>query len=101
MKGIKSMKNQKIANDIKDFLSNHINIENLGLNEDIFLSGYVNSLFAMQLVMFVETNFGIKVNNEDLEIKNFNTIINLSTYVEKKLDIHGQYREKTGMLMTC
>jgi len=78
-----------VSNDIKNFLSDHINIEELQLDEDIFQSGYVNSLFAMQLVMFVEKKFGIKVENEDLEITNFNTVSNLSTFVIKKLDTGG------------
>ena len=83
------MKNSTISNDIKDFLGDHINIEELDLDEDIFQSGYVNSLFAMQLVMFVEKKFGIKVENEDLEITNFNSVGNLSTFVIKKLEIEG------------
>lgn len=85
------MKYSTISNDIKNFLSDHINIEELQLNEDIFQSGYVNSLFAMQLVMFVEKKFGIEVENEDLEITNFNTVGNLSTFVIKKLEIQGEY----------
>jgi len=84
------MKYSTISNDIKDFLSDHINIEELQLDEDIFQLGYVNSLFAMQLVMFVEKKFGIKVENEDLEITNFNTVCNLSTFVTKKLEIQGE-----------
>ena len=84
------MKYSTISNDIKIFLSDHINIGELQLDEDIFQSGYVNSLFAMQLVMFVEKKFGIKVENEDLEITNFNTVGNLSTFVLKKFEIHGE-----------
>lgn len=81
------MKKSTISNHIKKFLGDHINIEELKLDEDIFQSGYVNSLFAMQLVTFIENNFGIKVENEDLEITNFNTVNNLSTFVVKKLAI--------------
>ena len=78
-----------ISNEVRKFLGNHINIEDLAMDEDIFKAGYVNSLFAMQLVMFIENNFGIKVDNEDLEITNFNSVDNLSSFVEKKLQTIG------------
>jgi acyl carrier protein len=41
---------------------------------DIFEFGFVNSLFAMELVMFIETTFGITIPNEELTLDNFRTI---------------------------
>lgn len=41
---------------------------------DLFGSGLVSSLFAMQLVVHVETAFGVSVQGEDLTIDNFRTI---------------------------
>lgn len=53
--------------------------------DDIFERGIVNSLFAMQLVTFIELKFGIQVENEDLEITNFNTIENITGFIHRKL----------------
>jgi acyl carrier protein len=38
----------------------------------------------MQLVNFVETAFGITVENEDLDLENFRTIEAIATLVERK-----------------
>lgn len=69
---------------IKTFLSRHIRNQNLQDDVDIFASGFVNSLFAMQLVLFVEGEFGIKLGQEDLRLDNFRSIIALADLVERK-----------------
>lgn len=42
-------------------------------SQDIFALGFVNSLFAMELVMFVEKTFGLAIPNDELRIDNFRT----------------------------
>jgi acyl carrier protein len=34
----------------------------------------VNSLMAMQLVLFLEKEFGVKFTNQDLNLKNFRSV---------------------------
>ncbi|RCG27283.1 acyl carrier protein [Sphaerisporangium album] len=41
---------------------------------DLFGSGLVSSLFAMQLVVHVESTFGVSVQGEDLKLDNFRTV---------------------------
>ncbi|SUM53489.1 D-alanine--poly(phosphoribitol) ligase subunit 2 [Staphylococcus epidermidis] len=43
-------------------------------DDNIFEQGFVNSLFAMKLVKYIEDDFSIKLKNEDLNISNFSTI---------------------------
>ena len=45
---------------IKEFLSRFFRNHDLRPDEDIFALGFVNSLLAMQLVQFVEKEFGIR-----------------------------------------
>jgi len=54
-------------------------------DQDIFALGFVNSLFAMQLVLFVESEFGISVDDEDLDIDNFRTVNAIASLVECKV----------------
>ena len=70
---------------IQQFLKSRL--KNLDLQDDIdyFERGVVNSLFALQLVLFVEKEFEIKVQDEDLKIENFNTIRSLAAFVQRKL----------------
>jgi methoxymalonate biosynthesis acyl carrier protein len=69
---------------IREFVSRFFKGHDLKDDEDIFASGFVNSMFAMQLVQFVETTFGITVESEDLEIDNFRTLDAIAALVERK-----------------
>jgi acyl carrier protein len=61
--------------------------EPVGDEDDIFKRGIVNSLFAMQLVLFVEREFSIVAERQDLDIRNFSSIAALVAFVEGKLSL--------------
>jgi methoxymalonate biosynthesis acyl carrier protein len=69
---------------IREFLSKFIRKNELDDDTDIFAAGFVNSLFAMQLVLFVESQFGIRVERQDLKLDNFRSINALANLVERK-----------------
>ncbi|ASS74696.1 D-alanyl carrier protein [Tumebacillus algifaecis] len=69
---------------IREFLSRHFRNDDLKDDDDIFALGFVNSLFAMQLVMFVEGEFKIRVENEDLDLDNFRSVDAIATLIAKK-----------------
>jgi len=52
-------------------------------DQDIFSLGFVNSLFAMELVLFIEKHFGIRIPNDDLDIANFRSVGAMSTLVAR------------------
>ena len=58
--------------------------EDVDEDQDIFATGLVNSLFAMQLVLSLEGEFDFEVADEDLDINNFNSVTALVGFVEKK-----------------
>jgi methoxymalonate biosynthesis acyl carrier protein len=69
---------------IREFVGRFFRGHELRDDEDIFASGYVNSMFAMQLVQFVESTFGVAVESEDLDIDNFRTIDAIAALVARK-----------------
>lgn len=69
---------------IKGFLAKFFRNRQLADEEDIFALGFVNSLLAMQLVGFVEKEFGIAIEDEDLDFENFRTVNNISALVDRK-----------------
>jgi methoxymalonate biosynthesis acyl carrier protein len=69
---------------IRAFLSAYIHAANWADCDDIFAMGFINSLFAMQLVMWIEKEFGITVENDDLELSNFNSVDNIAAFVDRK-----------------
>lgn len=70
--------------EIVTHLERFLPVQELRDDDDIFTKGFVSSMFAMQLVAFVEEHFGIVVENDDLELDNFRSIAALTTFVEGK-----------------
>ncbi len=52
-------------------------------SEDIFQLGFVNSLFAMELVMFIEKQFAVTIPNDELQIDNFRTAKSMAALVDR------------------
>ena len=53
-------------------------------DDNIFEMGFVNSLFAMKLVSYIEEDFGVQVDNDDLEISNFNSVDRIVEFIQGK-----------------
>lgn len=81
------MSEQEIKGKVREFVSRFVRGHELGDDDDIFATGFVNSMFAMQLVQFVETTFGITCESEDLELDNFRSIGAITRFVERKLGV--------------
>jgi methoxymalonate biosynthesis acyl carrier protein len=69
---------------LRKYLLENINIQELPQDVDIFEKGYVNSLFAIELMTFLEKSFQIKVRMEDLDMENFKSINAIMQFLEKK-----------------
>lgn len=69
---------------LRGFLARHISGRTIADDDHIFEGGFVNSMFAMQLVLFLEKNFRIAIANEDLELKNFQSINAMAELIERK-----------------
>ena len=68
---------------IRTFLSQFLRSMTIGENDDVFALG-VNSLFAMQLIMWIEKDFGVAVADEDLEMDNFRSISAIAGFIARK-----------------
>ena len=71
---------------LRAFLARHMNGRKLGDDELIFSTGFVSSMFAMQLVLFLEKDFRITVANEDLELANFQSIDAMAALIARKTE---------------
>ena len=67
---------------IRDFVLAHVSGIEVLDDEDIFAAGYVNSLFAVQLVLWVEQTFDVPMTSEDLHISHFRTIEAIAAFVD-------------------
>ena len=73
---------------IRNIIENNLNIfdSDVEFSDDdhIFRKGFVDSLFAVKLLAFLEQEFDIKINNEDLNIENFHSVNRIISFVENK-----------------
>ena len=69
---------------LREFLARYFRNHDLQDDEDIFALGFVSSLLAMQLVAFVEKEFDITVEDEDLDLDNFRSINAIAALIERK-----------------
>jgi len=74
---------------VKHFISSSSNITNMDDDDNLFESGIVNSLFAVQLMTFIEKTFAIEVGMEDLDIENFKSLNATTAFVLKKTGRRG------------
>jgi acyl carrier protein len=76
--------NEDVKGIIKSFVVRSINIPEIGDEEDLFESGLVNSLFAVQLTTFIEKKFGLEITADDLDIQNFKSLSAAASFVLRK-----------------
>jgi len=79
---------KQVKEIVRGFINNSINIDTLSDDENLFESGLINSLFAIQLTTFVERRFGIEVGMDDLSIENFKSINATAAFVTRKSGNH-------------
>ncbi|MNC76933.1 D-alanine--poly(phosphoribitol) ligase subunit 2 [compost metagenome] len=74
-----------IKSDVRTFLSRYVKNQDIQDDEDIFSSGAVNSLFAMQLIMYLESRFNIRITNQEMNPDNFKSINSIEQTVSRLL----------------
>ncbi len=51
----------------------------------LFSGGLIDSVSLLEIVVYLEKNYGIKVSGSDLALENFDSLDNISGFIAKKL----------------
>jgi acyl carrier protein len=70
---------------IRQYFGRFFRTTQLKDTDDIFAAGYANSLFAMQLIAWLEKEFDIAIEDADLQISNFNSVSSVATLIRGKM----------------
>lgn len=73
-----------VREQLGQFLAPRLGGREVAEDDDIFDLGYVNSLFAVQLLRFIEKEFSLNLEPADLEFSNFRTVRSIVRLVEAK-----------------
>lgn len=68
---------------IMEFVKSRSKESELNYDTDLFGGGYINSLFALEIVVFLEDTFKIKIKNKEITESNFRTINSIAQVVER------------------
>ena len=80
---------RSVKETVRQFILSSINIPDLRDDDDLFELGIANSLFAIQLMTFIEKTFALEVEMEDLDIENFKSLSASAAFVMKKSGPHN------------
>jgi acyl carrier protein len=86
------MNDGTVRDTVGAFLRGALRHRDLADEDDVFALGLISSMFAMELVEFVEREFGIAVESEDLEMENFQSIAAITRLVAAKSAVAGAAR---------
>lgn len=84
MTSVNAVTQDGIRKTVREFILSSINITQLDDDDNLFESGIVNSLFAVQLMTFIEKTFAIEVEMDDLDIENFKSLSATTAFVVRK-----------------
>ena len=79
------MEQQEIKERIHQFLTKLKKADGLEYDTELFKSKYITSLFALQIVQFIEKEFHIKLGRKDITEANFHTINAMAELVHQRL----------------
>ena len=79
------MSSEQVRSKIRTFLSRPFQGHEFQDDDDIFGLGFVDSLFAMELVLFIEQEFQVRIESEDLDLDNFRTVDAMVRMVDSKI----------------
>ena len=79
------MEQQEIKERIYQFRTKLKKADGLEYDTELFKSKYITSLFALQIVQFIEKEFHIKLGRKDITEANFHTINAMAELVHQRL----------------
>ena len=77
----------QIDEKIRGYLGNEVGLEIAKIeaaDEKLFSDGHLDSMDILNMVSFIETEFGIRVNSLDISVENFDRVASIADYVRRK-----------------
>jgi acyl carrier protein len=74
-----------VRDRVRRFIQDSFLVDDFSDADSFLTTGIIDSLGVMQLVTFVEAEFGIRVADQDLVPENFDSVERVSAFVERKL----------------
>lgn len=76
-------KNEKILNEIIDYLSKVLTAEKIQEDTQLIEENMLDSLGIVSLLTFIETTFGIDLADDDFDINNFSSPLKIAELIHE------------------
>jgi acyl carrier protein len=76
-------KSMRVQDRVRQFIKDTFLVDEVGDDDSFLANGIIDSLGVMQLVNFVESEYGLGVADTDLVPENFDSIARVAAYVER------------------
>jgi acyl carrier protein len=73
----------RVQDRVRQFIKDTFLVDEVGDDDSFLANGIIDSLGVMQLVTFVESEYGVRVADTDLVPDNFDSISRVAAYVER------------------
>ena len=73
-----------VRDQVRHFIQDSFLVDDFSDDDSFLGTGLIDSLGIVQLVSFVESQYGMKVPDTDLVPSNFDSVANLAAYVERR-----------------
>jgi acyl carrier protein len=75
------MRDQAVYDEIARFFHERLSVSGPSVDADLFESGILDSLTFVDLVMYMEQQFGVRIAADELEPDHFRTIERIAAFV--------------------
>lgn len=82
-----------IETEIRKFIEENFILEgddHLGDEDSLLEKGIIDSTGVLELVAFIEETYQFKIQDEELVPENLDSIINISQFIQNKLNVSGE-----------
>jgi acyl carrier protein len=74
--------NEVLHAQFKAFFSEKLSVEISSLDADLIQTGILDSLALVELLVYIEKEFGTEISLDDVEIEDFHSIAKIAEYVD-------------------
>ena len=78
-----------VREKLRVFISRFVRSREFNDGDQIFEAGFVNYMFVMELIIYIEKEFFLTVENDELELRNFASIDAMCDFIQAKSGISG------------
>jgi acyl carrier protein len=72
---------------VQRYVSDSMLFEKIGMDDSLLTSGAIDSTGIFELVGFLDNKFKIKIDNDEIDPENLDTVSQIAVFVKSKMEL--------------